>query len=168
MKAAGVNRADCWQREGNYPPPAGASEVIGLECCGTVLEARPCSPPGLCVNMCSSLFTPTPESGESFTAEVDLSVAYVQSTGHTPGCLCTVCTTHASRTVSCRSRGFSSSFKVLSQRSTARAEGRRCAGGELQGGRARNGASRWRRLRRGGAPPWPCSCSLSSECRCWK
>ena len=51
VKAAGVNRADCWQREGNYPPPAGASEVIGLECCGTVLEVRPCSPSGLCVNV---------------------------------------------------------------------------------------------------------------------
>lgn len=38
-KAAGVNRADCMQREGKYPPPAGASTVIGLECCGTVQEA---------------------------------------------------------------------------------------------------------------------------------
>ena len=38
-KAAGVNRADCMQREGNYPPPPGASTVIGLECCGTVQEA---------------------------------------------------------------------------------------------------------------------------------
>ena len=34
--AAGVNRADLLQRQGNYPPPPGASEVIGLECSGRV------------------------------------------------------------------------------------------------------------------------------------
>ena len=40
MTSAGVNRADCSQREGNYPPPAGASPTLGLECCGVVQEAR--------------------------------------------------------------------------------------------------------------------------------
>ncbi len=34
--AAGVNRADLLQRQGNYPPPPGASPVIGLECSGVV------------------------------------------------------------------------------------------------------------------------------------
>jgi putative PIG3 family NAD(P)H quinone oxidoreductase len=34
--AAGVNRADLLQRQGNYPPPPGASEIIGLECSGRV------------------------------------------------------------------------------------------------------------------------------------
>ncbi|MFT4110708.1 NAD(P)H-quinone oxidoreductase [Propionicimonas sp.] len=34
--AAGVNRADLLQRQGHYPPPPGASEVIGLEVSGTV------------------------------------------------------------------------------------------------------------------------------------
>lgn len=34
--AAGVNRADLMQRQGHYPPPPGASDVIGLECSGTV------------------------------------------------------------------------------------------------------------------------------------
>lgn len=34
--AAGVNRADLQQRIGVYPPPPGASEIIGLECSGTV------------------------------------------------------------------------------------------------------------------------------------
>lgn len=34
--SAGVNRPDIAQREGNYPPPPGASEVIGLEVAGTV------------------------------------------------------------------------------------------------------------------------------------
>jgi len=34
--AAGVNRADIMQRQGHYPPPPGASEVIGLECAGRV------------------------------------------------------------------------------------------------------------------------------------
>lgn len=34
--AAGVNRADIVQREGNYPPPDGASELLGLEVSGVV------------------------------------------------------------------------------------------------------------------------------------
>ncbi len=36
--AAGVNRADLMQRQGFYPPPPGASPIIGLECSGEVLE----------------------------------------------------------------------------------------------------------------------------------
>jgi putative PIG3 family NAD(P)H quinone oxidoreductase len=34
--AAGVNRADLMQRMGHYPPPAGASEYLGLEVSGRV------------------------------------------------------------------------------------------------------------------------------------
>ncbi|MGE0495121.1 MAG: NAD(P)H-quinone oxidoreductase [Vulcanimicrobiota bacterium] len=34
--AAGVNRADLVQRQGHYPPPPGASEILGLECSGRV------------------------------------------------------------------------------------------------------------------------------------
>nr|WP_241237106.1 NAD(P)H-quinone oxidoreductase [Georgenia faecalis] len=37
VAAAGVNRADLLQRAGHYPPPPGASPVIGLECSGTVV-----------------------------------------------------------------------------------------------------------------------------------
>src|SRR5512132_3733123 len=33
---AGVNRPDCIQRSGAYPPPADASPIIGLEVSGTV------------------------------------------------------------------------------------------------------------------------------------
>ncbi|MQY26877.1 2-haloacrylate reductase [Nocardia sp. RB56] len=36
VAAAGVNRADLMQRQGFYPPPPGASEVLGLECSGVV------------------------------------------------------------------------------------------------------------------------------------
>lgn len=36
VAAAGVNRADLLQRQGYYPPPAGTSEVIGLEVAGTI------------------------------------------------------------------------------------------------------------------------------------
>jgi putative PIG3 family NAD(P)H quinone oxidoreductase len=36
--AAAVNRADLLQRQGHYPPPPGASEVLGLECSGVVSE----------------------------------------------------------------------------------------------------------------------------------
>jgi len=36
VAATAVNRADLLQRRGHYPPPPGASELIGLECSGTV------------------------------------------------------------------------------------------------------------------------------------
>jgi NADPH:quinone reductase len=37
VAAAGVNRADLLQRQGNYPPPAGASEILGLEVAGEIV-----------------------------------------------------------------------------------------------------------------------------------
>jgi tumor protein p53-inducible protein 3 len=36
VRAAGLNRADIMQRQGFYPPPPGASEILGLECAGEV------------------------------------------------------------------------------------------------------------------------------------
>ena len=38
VAASAVNRADLLQRQGLYPPPPGASEIIGLECSGTIAE----------------------------------------------------------------------------------------------------------------------------------
>jgi len=37
VAAAGVNRPDVMQRKGMYPPPAGASDIPGLEIAGTVV-----------------------------------------------------------------------------------------------------------------------------------
>lgn len=37
VAAAGLNRADLLQRQGFYPPPPGASDVIGMECSGTIV-----------------------------------------------------------------------------------------------------------------------------------
>jgi NADPH:quinone reductase len=37
VAAAGVNRPDVMQRKGDYPPPAGASDIPGLEVAGTVV-----------------------------------------------------------------------------------------------------------------------------------
>jgi len=37
IAAAGVNRGDCYQRMGFYPPPPGASEIMGLEFSGTIV-----------------------------------------------------------------------------------------------------------------------------------
>lgn len=39
--ATAVNRADTLQRAGNYPPPKGASDVLGLECSGRVAAVGP-------------------------------------------------------------------------------------------------------------------------------
>lgn len=36
VAAAGVNRADLLQRRGHYPPPAGASDILGLEVSGHI------------------------------------------------------------------------------------------------------------------------------------
>ncbi|MCP2197767.1 putative NAD(P)H quinone oxidoreductase, PIG3 family [Lentzea flava] len=36
VAASAVNRADLLQRQGFYPPPPGASDIIGLECSGTI------------------------------------------------------------------------------------------------------------------------------------
>ncbi|TAK01223.1 MAG: NAD(P)H-quinone oxidoreductase [Candidatus Manganitrophaceae bacterium] len=36
VHAAGVNRPDCYQRQGHYPSPPGASDILGLEVSGTI------------------------------------------------------------------------------------------------------------------------------------
>ena len=36
VTATAVNRADLLQRQGHYPPPPGASDILGLECSGTI------------------------------------------------------------------------------------------------------------------------------------
>ena len=41
VTAAGLNRADIHQRQGNYPPPPGASEVLGMEVAGEIVERAP-------------------------------------------------------------------------------------------------------------------------------
>jgi putative PIG3 family NAD(P)H quinone oxidoreductase len=38
VAASAVNRADLLQRQGLYPPPPGASDILGLECSGTIIE----------------------------------------------------------------------------------------------------------------------------------
>ncbi|MEM9053884.1 MAG: NAD(P)H-quinone oxidoreductase [Pseudomonadota bacterium] len=38
---AGLNRADLVQRRGLYPPPPGASPIMGLECSGTIVAVGP-------------------------------------------------------------------------------------------------------------------------------
>jgi putative PIG3 family NAD(P)H quinone oxidoreductase len=41
LAATAVNRADTLQRQGHYPPPPGASQVLGLECSGVVSAVGP-------------------------------------------------------------------------------------------------------------------------------
>ena len=38
VRAAGVNRADLLQAAGKYPPPPGASDILGLEVSGVIAE----------------------------------------------------------------------------------------------------------------------------------
>jgi putative PIG3 family NAD(P)H quinone oxidoreductase len=44
VRATAVNRADLLQRQGMYPPPPGASPILGLECAGEVVETGPEAP----------------------------------------------------------------------------------------------------------------------------
>jgi NADPH2:quinone reductase len=44
VAAAGVNRADIYQRQGQYPPPAGASPILGMEVAGVVVACGPSAP----------------------------------------------------------------------------------------------------------------------------
>src|SRR3954454_23590569 len=39
--ASAVNRADLLQRQGHYPPPLGASDILGLECSGRIAALGP-------------------------------------------------------------------------------------------------------------------------------
>lgn len=41
VHAAGINRPDAMQREGNYNPPPGVTDVMGLELAGEVIECAP-------------------------------------------------------------------------------------------------------------------------------
>ena len=41
IEAAALNRADLMQREGDYPPPAGCPEWMGLEISGEIIEIGP-------------------------------------------------------------------------------------------------------------------------------
>ena len=38
VHAAGINRPDILQRSGGYPPPPGASEILGLEVSGEIVD----------------------------------------------------------------------------------------------------------------------------------
>ena len=41
VQCAGVNRPDIMQRSGSYPPPPGASPILGLEVAGRIVETAP-------------------------------------------------------------------------------------------------------------------------------
>jgi putative PIG3 family NAD(P)H quinone oxidoreductase len=41
VRTTAVNRADLLQRQGFYPPPPGASDILGLECAGEVIAVGP-------------------------------------------------------------------------------------------------------------------------------
>lgn len=41
VRAAGVNRGDIVQRQGNYPPPPGTTDILGLEIAGEIAAVGP-------------------------------------------------------------------------------------------------------------------------------
>ncbi len=54
VQAAGVNRPDVMQRRGLYPPPPGASDILGLEIAGTVVaHGEGVSAPAIGTEVCA-------------------------------------------------------------------------------------------------------------------
>lgn len=37
VQYSAINRADVHQRKGEYPPPPGATDILGLECAGQIV-----------------------------------------------------------------------------------------------------------------------------------
>ena len=56
VKATALNRADILQREGKYPPPPGASPLLGLEMAGVVERVEAVAPVGRKGTGCSVSF----------------------------------------------------------------------------------------------------------------
>lgn len=69
--AAGVNRADVLQRRGFYPPPPGASDILGLECSGVVADSGPDGGPAVGSPVCALL------SGGGYASRVAVPVGQV-------------------------------------------------------------------------------------------
>lgn len=67
VAAAGLNRADLLQAKGKYPPPAGASDILGLEISGEVAESVAGSPFKVGDKVCALL----PGGGYAEYARVD-------------------------------------------------------------------------------------------------
>jgi NADPH2:quinone reductase len=41
VEASGINRPDVFQRQGHYPPPKGASDILGMEAAGKIVALGP-------------------------------------------------------------------------------------------------------------------------------
>jgi putative PIG3 family NAD(P)H quinone oxidoreductase len=69
VTAAGLNRADLLQRRGLYPPPPGVTDILGLECAGTVIE---CGLEVPNVDVGSTVMALVPGGGQAEEAVVDV------------------------------------------------------------------------------------------------
>src|SRR3954454_13597767 len=57
VAATAVNRADLLQRQGFYPTPPGASEILGLECSGIISEVGDGVPGWAVADECCALLS---------------------------------------------------------------------------------------------------------------
>jgi putative PIG3 family NAD(P)H quinone oxidoreductase len=55
VRATAVNRADLLQRAGHYPPPQGASDILGLECAGQITQVGSGVPMSVGMPVCALL-----------------------------------------------------------------------------------------------------------------
>ena len=78
VHAAGVNRPDVMQRQGLYPPPPGASPILGLEVSGEITAT------GSDVSNCS-VSDRVPRRTVQYTLQTPTKKAFIQKIGQGPG-----------------------------------------------------------------------------------
>ena len=141
---AAINRAEAFQRQGTYPPPPGASKLLGLECCGIITEVWrgfSCSYRESRVNACHSNYRASKAIGSLRCGTTDGALLRLR---HLPATYCAQNGSFALCTVL-----LCDLFRqLLSPRRPCIAD--RAGGEQMEGRRARDGALGWRRLRRGG------------------
>ncbi len=71
VTAFGINRADLLQRDGKYPPPKGASDILGLEIAGTVEQVDEQYPAWQGVRVCTML------SGGGYSEYVNVPIEHL-------------------------------------------------------------------------------------------
>ncbi|KAG1700546.1 Quinone oxidoreductase PIG3 [Nymphon striatum] len=70
VRAAGINRPDCLQRMGGYPPPPGASDIPGLEVAGEIVAVGSSVAP---INVGKHVMALVPGGGYAEYVNVDIS-----------------------------------------------------------------------------------------------
>ncbi len=78
VRVAGINRPDCLQRMGGYPPPLGASDIPGLEVAGEIVAVGSSVAP---INVGKHVMALVPGGGYAEYVNVDISNTFTIPAG---------------------------------------------------------------------------------------